>query len=365
MATGDTGEMRRGGGRGGARTAGGEAAAQRRPPRRPAAHCCAFPGGDSHSTTAPTRTAPAWPRRPTRCHPKSMKLVANVEQSHHQQARRDAASSICCAVPSAELPMDSGSFPSCASCCARRRQQRGEEEGVAAEDGLLGLHGTALGHTGAKGEGGGAARARWGIDEEMELDSKAPPTKRLRLSFEEVPGSTAIPGLKPAGAVMYDYEVTADDFDTVLAVECVPMDDNGLQGDMVTEFANGKNKIACDSDMQSEIDAHISNEAAQFSVFTTRKFLFEEWEPAAMMLTGTGYKIVLESADEVVIEEEYSRALELKVPIGRTTQFGLVSSGGVTLPFKTSGRESEDYDLRLRDLVVLALTLDSKEQGES
>lgn len=28
---------------------------------------------------------------------------------------------------------------------------------------------------------------------------------------------------------MYDYVVTADDVDTVLAVQCTPMDDGGLQ----------------------------------------------------------------------------------------------------------------------------------------
>jgi hypothetical protein len=44
---------------------------------------------------------------------------------------------------------------------------------------------------------------------------------------------------------MFDYVITADDVGTLLAVDCTPMDDNGRQGDLVTEFANNGNKITC------------------------------------------------------------------------------------------------------------------------
>ncbi|XP_062229665.1 uncharacterized protein LOC133927286 [Phragmites australis] len=270
-----------------------------------------------------------------------------------------------------------------------------------------------------------------GPEEVLELDSEdSTPPPSPRLSLEEAPGSTAIlvptptgdvplPGIEGfeivgepklgftlracgftingttlcnfqwvrylndgtrqsiEGATIYDYVVTADDFDTVLAVECTPMDDNDLQGELLRTFVNGMNKIACDSDMQSEVDVCISNETALFNVFILREFSGDKWEPATVMLRRTGYQIILESTDEVVIEEEYSRTLQTKVPNGRSTQFVLVSSGGVRLlPFNTSGKtgpDNEDRDIRLRDLIVLvmrtfqkkALTLDAEEEGKS
>ncbi|EEE66527.1 hypothetical protein OsJ_23014 [Oryza sativa Japonica Group] len=44
---------------------------------------------------------------------------------------------------------------------------------------------------------------------------------------------------------MYDYVVTADDVDTLLAVDCTPMDDNTCQGELVTEYTNNGSKITC------------------------------------------------------------------------------------------------------------------------
>ncbi|CAL5049898.1 unnamed protein product [Urochloa decumbens] len=177
------------------------------------------------------------------------------------------------------------------------------------------------------------------------------------------------------GATMYDYVVTADDVDAVLAVESTPMDDNGLQGELVITFANGESKIACDSDMQSEINACISNEEALYDVFVLKADSWE-WELATVMLRRTGYQVKIKRSDEVIIEEEYSQMCQPKIPIGRTTQFVLASPGSVNLSFNTCGiteANNEDYDVRLRDLLVLvmrafqkkALALDAEEEGNS
>ncbi|KQK17154.1 hypothetical protein BRADI_1g32732v3 [Brachypodium distachyon] len=69
------------------------------------------------------------------------------------------------------------------------------------------------------------------------------------------------------GATMYDFVVTADDVGTLLAVDCTPMDDNGRQGDLVREYANGGNKIACDPEMQNDINIYISKGRADFDVY--------------------------------------------------------------------------------------------------
>ncbi|KAI7758008.1 hypothetical protein M8C21_018729 [Ambrosia artemisiifolia] len=45
------------------------------------------------------------------------------------------------------------------------------------------------------------------------------------------------------GATNPEYVVTADDVDKFIAVECIPMDDRGRQGETVRLFANEENKI--------------------------------------------------------------------------------------------------------------------------
>ncbi|OMP05813.1 hypothetical protein COLO4_08535 [Corchorus olitorius] len=47
------------------------------------------------------------------------------------------------------------------------------------------------------------------------------------------------------GATNPEYVVTADDVDKLIAVECIPMDDQGRQGELVRRFANDQNKIKC------------------------------------------------------------------------------------------------------------------------
>ncbi|CAL4902374.1 unnamed protein product [Urochloa decumbens] len=175
------------------------------------------------------------------------------------------------------------------------------------------------------------------------------------------------------GATMYDYVVTADDVGTLLAVDCTPMDDSGRQGDLVTEFANNGNKITCDPDMQNHIDAWISNGRADFEVFVLQGYSPEEWELATLVLTRPSYQIKSKHTGEVIIDEKYSPNLQTKIPNGRTTQFVLVSSTGANLPFNTQGLSepnNEDYDVRLRDLIVLVMrtfqkkALDAKRKGK-
>ncbi|WVZ78776.1 hypothetical protein U9M48_026432 [Paspalum notatum var. saurae] len=187
------------------------------------------------------------------------------------------------------------------------------------------------------------------------------------------------------GATIYDYVVTADDVNTVLVVECTPMDENGLQGESVKRFSNGKQKISCgmskniggrnfkDSGMQNEINACFANGEALFNVFTVSDSS-GDWDPATLMLSRTSYQVKHGRTDEVMAEGIYSQINEIKVPIGRTTQFAILSSGGVNLQLNTSGTVDQndvDNDVRLRDLIVLvmrvfqekAFTPDAEEEG--
>ncbi|TVU17746.1 hypothetical protein EJB05_33800, partial [Eragrostis curvula] len=106
---------------------------------------------------------------------------------------------------------------------------------------------------------------------------------------------------------MYDYVVTADDVGTLLAVNCTPMDDNGRQGNLVREFANSKNKITCDPEMQNEINLHISDERAEFDVFALVHST--KWELVTLALRRTGYEVTFKHTGEVLIDEKYSKNL--------------------------------------------------------
>ncbi|XP_068651201.1 uncharacterized protein [Aristolochia californica] len=68
------------------------------------------------------------------------------------------------------------------------------------------------------------------------------------------------------GATNPDYVVTADDVDKLIAVECIPMDDGGNQGELVKIFANNQRKITRDPKMQRDIEAYVSAGRATFNI---------------------------------------------------------------------------------------------------
>ncbi|THG23308.1 hypothetical protein TEA_026203 [Camellia sinensis var. sinensis] len=149
------------------------------------------------------------------------------------------------------------------------------------------------------------------------------------------------------GATNPEYVVTADDVDKLIAVECIPMDDQGHQvfydlcfkdvvlcviygmrkanrgdevgqwlhgskgntkGELVKRFANDQNKITCDPDMQLEIDTHISKGQATFSVLLLMDSS-ENWEPSTLILKRSNYQIELNKTQVVAIAEKFSKDL--------------------------------------------------------
>lgn len=164
------------------------------------------------------------------------------------------------------------------------------------------------------------------------------------------------------GATNPEYVVTADDVDKLIAVECIPMDDQGRQGELVRRFANDQNKIKCDPDMQSEIDAYISRGHATFSVLMLMDSS-ENWEQATLILRQSIYRIKIDST-EAIIEERLLKEVSIKVPCGLSTQFVLTFSDGSSYPFST-------YNVRMRDTLVLTMrmlqgkALDDKRKGRA
>ncbi|XP_056173522.1 uncharacterized protein LOC115689008 isoform X1 [Syzygium oleosum] len=155
------------------------------------------------------------------------------------------------------------------------------------------------------------------------------------------------------GATNPEYVVTADDVDKIIAVECIPMDDQGRQGDIVRLFANDQNKIKCDADMQMDINKYLSSGLAMFNILMLVDSS-ENWEQAALILGRSSYEIKIIRTGAVLIAEKFSKQSSIKVPSGLSTQFVLTCSDGSFFPINT-------YGVRERDtLVVTMRTFQSK-----
>ncbi|KAG5538845.1 hypothetical protein RHGRI_019404 [Rhododendron griersonianum] len=181
------------------------------------------------------------------------------------------------------------------------------------------------------------------------------------------------------GATNPEYVVTADDVDKHIAVECIPMDDQGRQGELVRLFANGQNKITCDPEIQLEIDTYVSKGEATFSILLLDQgvvgaivvmgiemawcnFAFyygskvemdalETWEPTTLVLKRSGYQIKDNRSQETLIAEKFSKDLSIKIPSGLSTQFVLTCSDGSSHPLNTYN------DVRMRDTLVLTMRM--------
>ncbi|XP_017442131.1 uncharacterized protein LOC108347420 isoform X1 [Vigna angularis] len=165
------------------------------------------------------------------------------------------------------------------------------------------------------------------------------------------------------GATNPEYVVTADDVDKLIAVECIPMDDKGRQGELVKLFANDQNKITCDSEMQHEINTYLSKGEAIFSVLLLMDSS-ENWERATLYLRRSGYQIRINGTEATVVAEKFSKDLSIKVPSGLSVQFVLTCSDGSSHPLST-------YSVRMRDTLVLTMrffqskALDDKRKGRA
>uniref|UniRef100_A0A803M4F5 AIR9-like A9 domain-containing protein n=1 Tax=Chenopodium quinoa TaxID=63459 RepID=A0A803M4F5_CHEQI len=179
------------------------------------------------------------------------------------------------------------------------------------------------------------------------------------------------------GATNPEYVVTADDVDKCIAVECIPMDENGRQGELVRRFANDQNKITCDPDMQAEIDSYINKGQADFGVLVLLDS-FNHWEPATFILRRSGFQVKINKTGALQIADEFSDNLslltqeqppqlpalenvyavplshflrEIKIPGGLSTQFVLTCSDVTSHPLSTYN------DIRMRDTLVLTIRM--------
>ncbi|CAI9269170.1 unnamed protein product [Lactuca saligna] len=152
------------------------------------------------------------------------------------------------------------------------------------------------------------------------------------------------------GATSPEYIVTADDVDKLIAVECIPMDDHGRQGEIVRLFANEQNKIICDPEMQEEIDKYMAAGQASFSILLLMDSS-ENREQTTFTLRRSNYQVKINRTQEIFIQGEYTNDVSIKIPSGLPTQFVLTYSDGSSHPFNTF------QDARMRDTLVLTMRM--------
>ncbi|KAJ4952150.1 hypothetical protein NE237_028982 [Protea cynaroides] len=80
------------------------------------------------------------------------------------------------------------------------------------------------------------------------------------------------------------------------------------------------------------------------------------WEPTTFILNHSNHQVTIDSKKVMVIEENYSADLFIKIPFGLSGQFVLMCSNGTSHPFSTNN------DVSCQDLQVRSL---SSEQNQN
>ncbi|KAL1341876.1 uncharacterized protein [Arachis hypogaea] len=156
------------------------------------------------------------------------------------------------------------------------------------------------------------------------------------------------------GAKQPNYLITADDVDTLLAIEVQPLDNRKRKGEPVKVFANENKKITCDPEMQSCIEKAFYTGQASYKVSLSTGYL-DIWEPATLTVKKEGYSIKCSGPNGVVITEKFASSSSVMIPYGHVSEFIIMGSSGTDHLLRA---ESTPTDVSgARDTIVLTLRL--------
>ncbi|EMS50931.1 hypothetical protein TRIUR3_17280 [Triticum urartu] len=152
------------------------------------------------------------------------------------------------------------------------------------------------------------------------------------------------------GAKQPTYLVTADDLDSLLAIEVQPLDDRKRKGEIVKVYANEQRKITCDPEMKELIEKILSIGHVSYEVLLPVKFI-NMWDPALLAINREGYSIKCNGQRGVVMTEKFQQATTINIPYGRPTEFSIQSAKGAEYNLKPAKSSPS------RDAIVLILRL--------
>ncbi|VAH00047.1 unnamed protein product [Triticum turgidum subsp. durum] len=135
------------------------------------------------------------------------------------------------------------------------------------------------------------------------------------------------------GAKQPTYLVTADDVDSLLAIEVQPLDDRKRKGEIVKVYANEQKKITCDPEMKELIKKILSAGHVSYEVLLPVRFI-DMWEPAVLAIKREGYSIKCNGQRGVVITEKFQQATAINIPYGHPTEFSIQSADGAEYNLK-------------------------------
>ncbi|KAK2402240.1 hypothetical protein QL285_051777 [Trifolium repens] len=162
------------------------------------------------------------------------------------------------------------------------------------------------------------------------------------------------------GAKQPNYLVSADDVDTLLAIEVQPLDNRKRKGEPVQVFANDNKKIVCDSEMQSHIEKSFYSGHASYKVSLSTGYL-DIWEPATLAIKKEGYSIK-SGPNGVVITEKFSPSTNVVIPYGNISEFIIIGSTGAEHLLRAENNSTDVSGAR--DTIVLTLRLFIRRAGD-
>ncbi|KAE9619113.1 hypothetical protein Lalb_Chr02g0149731 [Lupinus albus] len=163
------------------------------------------------------------------------------------------------------------------------------------------------------------------------------------------------------GAKQPNYLVTADDVDTLLAIEVLPLDSKKRKGESVKVFANDNKKITCDPEMQSYIEKTFYSGHASYKVSLSTGYL-DIWEPSTLAIKKEGYSIKCNGPSGVVFTEKFSPSTTVVIPYEHVSEFIIIGSSGAEHLLRA---ENSSMDVSgARDTIVLTLRLFIYRAGE-
>lgn len=200
----------------------------------------------------------------------------------------------------------------------------------------------------------------------LRITGEAFPGRELQASGYSINGTTScnfqwvchledgsVKFIKVEGAEQPSYLVTADDVDTLLAIEVQPLDDRNRKGDIVKVYANGQRKIPCDPIAEELIKKTLLVGHASYEVLLTAVPGLETWEPAVLAITREGYSIKCNGQRGVVATETFQQYPDINIPadMGRPTEFSIQAAYGPEYIFQPAENAPS------RDTIVLILRL--------
>ncbi|KAL5574556.1 hypothetical protein UlMin_016255 [Ulmus minor] len=206
--------------------------------------------------------------------------------------------------------------------------------------------------------------------EGLQISGEAYPGRELQANGYSINGTTScnfewVRYLKDGsvnyidGAKQPSYLVTADDVDSYLAIEVQPLDKRKRKGELVRVFANDNKRIACDPEMQSQLEKALNSVHASYTYKVGRLTEYLDiWEQATLTIKREACIIKSSGSGGGVYTEKFSPDTIVTIPYGSPTEFSISGSGGAEHVLKAEDNGSA------RDTIVLTLRLFIQRAGE-